>query len=56
MTTTPYHLDDIAAAIARALATARDRPQPAEDASCSPQKYAGYGPKLPRRRLETLAG
>ena len=38
---TPYHASDIAAAVARGLAVARDRPQPAEDASCSPQKYAG---------------
>ena len=39
--TTPYHASDIASAVARGLATARDRPQPAEDANCSPQKYAG---------------
>ena len=41
MTTTPYHPDDIAAAIARALAAANDRPNPTFDAGCSPQKYAG---------------
>ena len=41
MTTTTYPEQDIAAAVARGLDAARDRPQPAEDASCSPQKYAG---------------
>ena len=40
MTTTPYHPDDIAAAIARALAAANDRPDPTFDAGCSSQKYA----------------
>ena len=40
-TTTPYPTADIAAAVARGRAAANDRPQPAEDASCSPQKYAG---------------
>ena len=32
---------DIAAAIARALDAARDRPDPEFDAGCSPQKRAG---------------
>ena len=40
MTTTPYHPNDIAAAIARALAAANDRPNPTFDAGCSSQKYA----------------
>ena len=40
MTTTPYHPDDIAAAIARALVAARDRPDPGPDGSRSAQKYA----------------
>ena len=40
MTTTPYHPDDIAAAIARALVAARDRPGPGPDGSRSAQKYA----------------
>ena len=39
--TAPYPALDIAAAIARALAAARDRPNPVFDAGCSPQKYAG---------------
>ena len=38
---TPYNASDIAAAVACGLAIARDRPQPAEDANCSPHKYAG---------------
>ena len=46
--TTPYHASDIVAAVARGLATARDRPQPAEDASCSPQKYAGMAQNFRR--------
>ena len=41
MAAAPYPEQDTAAAVARGLATARDRPQPAEDANCSPQKYAG---------------
>ena len=40
MTTTPYHPDDIAAAIARALVAARDRPDPDLDGNRSAQKYA----------------
>ena len=40
MTTTPYHPDAIAAAVARALAVANDRPNPTFDAGCSSQKYA----------------
>ena len=41
MAAAQYHEQEITAAIARGLAIARDRPQPAEDASCSPHKYAG---------------
>ena len=41
MAAAQYHEQEITAAVARGLATARDRPQPAEDASCSPHKYAG---------------
>ena len=37
---TPYPAADVAAAVARALAAARDRPQPAEDAGRTPEKYA----------------
>ena len=40
MTTTPYQPNDVAAAIARALAAANDRPDPGFDADCSPQRYA----------------
>lgn len=40
---TPYTDRDIAAAVARALAAANDRPNPPEDSSCSPEKYAGLG-------------
>ena len=40
MTTTPYQPHDVAAAIARALAAANDRPDPGFDADCSPQRYA----------------
>ena len=39
--TWPLPEPDIAAAVVRSLAAARDRPNPAEDAACSPQKYAG---------------
>ena len=39
-TTTPYSTPAIAAAIARTLAAARDRPNPAEDAHRTPEKYA----------------
>ena len=35
-----YSEQEITAAVARGLAIARDRPQPAEDASSSPQKYS----------------
>ena len=38
--TAPYPVPDIAAAITRALTAARDRPDPAEDASRTPEKYA----------------
>ena len=41
MAAAQYHEQEITAAVARGLAIARDRPQPAEDASCSPHKYAG---------------
>ena len=40
ITTTAYQPDDVAAAIARALAAANDRPDPGFDADCSPQRYA----------------
>ena len=40
MTTTTYQPDDVAAAVARALAAANDRPDPGFDAECSPQRYA----------------
>ena len=40
MTTTAYQPADVAAAIARALAAANDRPDPGFDADCSPQRYA----------------
>ena len=39
-TTAPYPAPDIAAAIARTLVAARDRPNPAEDAHRTPEKYA----------------
>ena len=39
--TASYPAPNIDAAIARAMATARDRPDPEFDADCSPQKYAG---------------
>ena len=41
MAAAQYHEQEITAAVARGLDIARDRPQPAEDASSSPQKYAG---------------
>ena len=37
--TTPYPAADVAAAVARGLATANDRPRPAVDATRTPQKY-----------------
>ena len=40
MTTTTYQPADVAAAIARALAAANDRPKPDFDPGCSPQRYA----------------
>ena len=40
-TTTPYPAPDIAAAVARGLAIARDRPDPDLDGYRSAQKYAG---------------
>ena len=40
-TTTPYPAPDIAAAVARGLATARDRPDPDLDANRTAQRYAG---------------
>ena len=39
-TAAQYSEREITVAVARGLATARDRPQPEEDALCSPQKYA----------------
>ena len=41
ITTTPYTAPDTNAAVARALAAARDRPQPRLDARRTAQKYAG---------------
>ena len=40
MTMTTYQPDDVAAAVARALAAANDRPDPEFDADCSSQRYA----------------
>ena len=39
-TTTPYPTPDIAAAVTRALAAARDRPDPVDDAHRTAEKYA----------------
>ena len=39
-TPTPYPAADVAAAVARGLANANDRPRPAADATRTPQKYA----------------
>ena len=39
--TASYPAPNIDAAVARALAAVRDRPDPEFDAGCSPQKYAG---------------
>ena len=39
--TAPYPRADIAAAVARALRRANDRPHPEQDADHSPRKYAG---------------
>ena len=39
-TITPYPVADVAAAVARGLAAANDRPRPAADATRTPQKYA----------------
>ena len=47
MTTTAYQPDDVAAAIARALAAANDRPDPDFDAECSPQRYAALAQSFP---------
>ena len=40
LATTPYPAADVAAAVARGLATARDRPHPVKDAGRTPEKYA----------------
>ena len=40
LATTPYPAADVAAAVARALAAARDRPSPVKDAGRTPEKYA----------------
>ena len=40
LATTPYPAADVAAAVARGLAAARDLPQPAADAGRTPEKYA----------------
>ena len=39
-TIAPYPASDVAAAVARGLAVANDRPRPAADAARTPQKYA----------------
>ena len=39
-TTAPYPPADVAAAVARGLANANDRPRPAADSTRTPQKYA----------------
>ena len=53
-TPTPYPAPDIAAAIARALAAANDRPNPVEDAGRTPQKYAGLAQDFRRSAWKHL--
>ena len=53
-TTAAYPAPDIAAAIARALAAARDRPQPILDANRSAQKYAGMAQDFRAKAWEHL--
>ena len=52
--TAPYPAPDIAAAVARALAAARDRPQPILDANRSAQKYAGMAQDFRAKAWEHL--
>ena len=52
--TAPYPAPDIDAAIARALAAVRDRPDPEFDAGCSPQKYAGMAQDFRAKAWEHL--
>ena len=52
--TASYPAPDIAAAIARALAAARDRPQPILDANRSAQKYAGMAQDFRAKAWEHL--
>ena len=47
--TASYPAPDIAAAVARALAAARDRPQPILDAQPLRSKIRWHGPGLPRQ-------
>ena len=53
-TAVAYPDADIAAAVARALAAARDRPNPVEDAGCSPEKYARLARDFRRSAWEHL--
>ena len=50
----PYYTPDITAAIARALAAARDRPQPILDANRSAQKYAAMAQDFRAKAWEHL--
>ena len=53
-TTTAYQPNDVAAAIARALAAANDRPSPTEDASRTSQKYAALAQDFRRSAWKHL--
>ena len=52
--TASYPAPDIDAAVARALAAARDRPDPEFDDGCSPQKYAGMAQEFRASAWEHL--
>ena len=52
--TASYPAPDIAAAVARALAAARDRPQPILDANRTAQKYAGMAQDFRAKAWEHL--
>ena len=54
MTATAYQPDDVAAAIARALAAARDRPDPEFDVDCSPQRYVALAQSFRRSAWQHL--
>ena len=54
MTTTTYQPGDVAAAVARALAAANDRPSPVEDASRTSQKYAALAQDFRRSAWKHL--